>query len=98
MSIGMIKEAKLAGDSAYTILSDLFEKDPDRYAVDYLETCANLGGIYMDLDELDMAQEIFIQGALARSHIFTDKISMRLAIAEKALEDNIAKLKKRLKI
>lgn len=90
MSIGMIEEARLAGNIAYNILSDLFENDPNRYAVEYLEICVNLGGIYMDLDELDMAQEIFIQGALARSHIFTDKMSLRLAIAEKALEDTIS--------
>lgn len=96
MSIGKIEEAKLAGDSAYMILSDLFGNDPDRYAVEYLEICVNLGGIYMDLDELDMAQEIFIQGALARSRIFTDKMSLRLSIAEKALEDNISKLKKKI--
>lgn len=86
----MIEEARLAGNIAYNILSDLFENDPNRYAVEYLEICVNLGGIYMDLDELDMAQEIFIQGALARSHIFTDKMSLRLAIAEKALEDTIS--------
>ena len=96
MSIGKIEEAKLAGDSAYMILSDLFENDPDKYAVEYLEICVNLGGIYMALDELDMAQELFIQGALARSQIFTDKMSLRLAIAEKALEDNISKLKKKI--
>ena len=96
ISIGMIEEARLAGESAYKLLSGLFEKDPDRYAVDYLEVCANLGGVYMDLDELETAKAIFKQGVIARSCISSDKMSMRLAIAEIVLKDNISKLKKKI--
>ena len=59
---GRKEDAREIGEEAFSILRDRCQESTDRYAADFIEVCSNFGGIQMDLDELDKAEEIYRQG------------------------------------
>ncbi len=62
---GQREEARSVGEEAYNLLKELLPQNPRKYLADFLSVCANLGGIYMDANELDAADRVFRQGSTA---------------------------------
>lgn len=59
---GRIDVAKEYGIEAWTINEALYECDPERYTVQMLDICNNLGGIYLDENELESAEKLISLG------------------------------------
>ena len=62
MMTGNVSLAKHCGEEAYELYVDLFESDPERYAADFIASCANYGGVCMDTDALDNAKAVLDAG------------------------------------
>lgn len=97
MFSGKLQEAKRAGAEALEILSTLCKNDPEKYVGDYIEICSNLGGIYMDANELDMAYEIFFE-CVKKLNYFPKNVrqSQSYLIRATILSENITKLKEKI--
>lgn len=89
-------KARTVGEEAYEVLGAFSRNEPHKYAVDFIEVCCNLGGIYMDENELDAAGTVFLQGiavwnslpqSIKRSFEAFDGI-----LVKKTLDNNIEKL------
>lgn len=51
--------ARKYGAEAFNIYLKLYERDEEQYAGPFIELCSNLGGIYLDADELETAENLF---------------------------------------
>lgn len=91
---GQIREAMKAGNDAVKIISDLCKDDPEQYANDYIEICSNLGGIYLDSNELDMAEKVLYQ-CIEKIRYFPKAITNRFdfIMLGLVLSENLRKLK-----
>lgn len=85
------ESAKIVGAEAYDIMCELYEENPKKYASDLFDICSNLGGVYMDANELDEARKVLTQ-ALEIWNDLPESEKAKNLVQKFALDSNMEKL------
>ena len=90
---GKIKLAREVGEESYGIIKDFYNEQKEKYAFDFLRICSNLGGVYLDMNKLDDAEEIFNQGLDAWNSLpSASRNSFEAVLINSTLNKNISRL------
>ena len=85
------------GMTALKMYMRLYEDDQDEYASGVFEICLNVGGLYMDIDELKKAEMLFNLAETVWDDIpDEEKEADMLSVNYKILKDNQEKLQRKM--
>ena len=85
------------GMAALDVYMHLYETDQDKYAPDVFEICLNVGGLYMDIDDLKKAEMLFDLAETVWEDIPDEqKEADMLSMSYKILKENQEKLQRKM--
>ncbi len=93
---GQTEKARTVGEEAYKLLEELCADEPEEYAADLIEVCANLSGIYMEAVETEALEKVYSSGLAVWQAIPEELQSCyNIVLAKSVLDQNNNIMKKK---